>query len=247
MRCAIHQPQFLPWLGHFQKIAMCDVFVFLDNVQFQKNEFQNRNRIPTQQGPKWLTVPVSYDFGDPIQTVRIGSDTPWRRKILGTVTQAYLKTPHFGVWFPGFEALLQGAYEGLSAINRASVLWLMACFQIRTPVILASTLPACQDDRTGRLVDICRLVGATTYVSGSLAQRYLDLAQFSNAGIEVAFQHYNHPVYPQTHGGEFLPYMSAIDGLFCAGGGAEGRRRLNLDPADASAGAGTQTAGEQAG
>lgn len=230
MRCAIHQPQFLPWLGHFQKIAMGDVFVFLDNVQFQKNEFQNRNRIPTPQGVRWLTVPVGHRFGDPIQAVRIGGSTPWRRKILGTVIQSYAKTPHFGAWFPSFERMINADYEGLSAINRASVQWLMDAFEIRTPVVLASDLPPCCDDRTGRLVDLCRHVGADTYVSGSLARCYLDLDQFAAAGMTVDFQDFKHPVYPQAHGGDFVSHMSAIDGLFCCGGGAEGRRRLNLDP-----------------
>jgi hypothetical protein len=229
-RCAIHQPQFLPWLGHFQKISLCDVFVFLDTVQFQKNEFQNRNRIPTAAGEQWLTVPVSYRFGDPIKEVRVAATVPWRRKILGTVEHSYKRSPHFATFAPSFRALVEADWPGLSAINMASVRWLMDGFGITTRTVLASELPACSTDRTGRLVDICRHVGATTYVSGALAQHYLEVEPFQKAGIEVVFQNYAHPVYAQLHGGEgFVSHMSALDGLFCVGGGEHGRSALNLN------------------
>ena len=229
MRCAIHQPQFLPWLGHFQKIGMADVFVFLDNVQFQKNEFQNRNRIPCARAVQWLTVPVSYAFGDPIRRVRIAERVPWQRKIWGTIEHAYSKAPHFHEYGPSLREWLEKEWAGLAEVNMASVRWLMDCFGIRTPTVIASTLPEGSDDRTGRLVDICRHLKATTYVSGSLAQRYLDIAQFAAAGIEVVFQDYHHPRYAQVHGQpEFISHMSAIDGLFCGGGGDKGREAMNL-------------------
>ncbi len=229
MICAIHQPQFLPWLGHFQKIRMADVFVFLDNVQFQKNEFQNRNRVPTRSGVKWLTVPVSYAFGDPIRDVRIASGRPWRRKILGTLEHAYGKSAHFAALMSAFRDMLSEDWPTLSQVNMASVRWLMENFCVNTETCLASDLPACDEDRTGRLVDICRHVGATTYLSGSLARRYLDIGRFEQAGIKVEFQHYEHPVYPQTsNGGDFISHMSAIDALFNLGPGDETRRSLNL-------------------
>jgi hypothetical protein len=230
MKCAIHQPQFLPWLGHLQKIQMAGVFVFLDNVQFQKNEFQNRNRIPGAGGPQWLTVPVTYAFGDPIRAVTVARGRPWQRKVWGTIEHAYGKAPCFREFGPGLRELLDRDWRLLSEINQASVRWLMDCFEIRTRIAVASDLPPCSDDRTGRLVDICRHVGAATYLSGSLAQRYLDLDQFRRAGIDVEIQSYEHPVYGQDRpDGTFVSHMSAIDGLFRCGGGSVGRRRLNLD------------------
>ncbi len=229
MKCAIHQPQFLPWLGHFQKIAMADVFVFLDNVQFQKNEYQNRNRIPAPDGWQWLTVPVSHRFGDAIRDVRIATGRPWRRKILGAVQHAYGGTPYFALYYPALQELLARDWTELAALNIASVSWLMSAFGIATRTVTASTLEGLETDRTGRLVDICRAVGADTYVSGSLAQRYLDVDQFARAGIRVEFQQYDHPVYPQANGEQFLSHMSAIDGLFNCGGGDEGREALHLD------------------
>lgn len=229
MRCAIHQPQFIPWLGHFQKISMCDVFVFLDTVQFQKNEFQNRNRIPSAKGPLWLTVPVSYAFGAPIKDVRIAENVPWRRKILGTVEHGYKRSPYYARYILEFRALIERDWSHLAEVNMASVRWLMDCFGIHTRTVAASHLPPCSEDRTGRLVDICRHLGASTYVSGSLARRYLDLGQFEAAGIAVKFQDYVQPSYTQAHGVDFLSHMSALDGLLCRGGGEAGRRLLHLD------------------
>jgi hypothetical protein len=228
VRCAIHQPQFLPWLGHFHKIAMADVFVFLDNVQFQKNEFQNRNRIPGNSGSHWLTVPVSHRFSDEIRDVRIADGSPWRRKILGAVEHAYGKAPHFAEFYPTLQHLLEQDWGGLAALNMASVSWIMSAFGIETRTITASELEGLGTDRTGRLVDICRAAGADIYVSGSLAQRYLEVEQFTRAGIQVEFQKYDHPVYEQSGGGPFLPHMSAVDGLFNCGGGADGRKALSL-------------------
>jgi hypothetical protein len=229
VKCAIHQPQFLPWLGHFQKVRTADVFVFLDNVQFQKNEFQNRNRILTVDGVRWITVPVSYSFGDPIKDVAIAGRRPWQRKVWGVIEHAYCKAVHFGEFGEPLRKLVDRPWDNLAKINMASVEWVMDCFGIATPTRIASELPDCTPDRTGRLVDICRHLGADTYLSGSLARRYLDVDQFARAGIKVEFQQYEHPVYSQLHPREeFVSHMSAIDALFNCGGHEEGRRLLNL-------------------
>lgn len=229
MICAIHQPQFLPWLGHFQKIRMADVFVFLDSVQFQKNEFQNRNRIPTRDGVRWLTVPVTYTFGEPIRAVRIAAGRPWQRKLRGTLEHAYGKGPQFEKLIRGFDEILKRPWPNLAELNRASVLWLMERFEIRTETRIASDLPTCSNDRTGRLVDICRHLGATTYLSGAQAAHYLDIQQFSRAGITVKFQQYDHPVYPQmSSDAAFVSHMSAIDALLNLGAGNGAREKLNL-------------------
>jgi len=229
MICAIHQPQFMPWLGHFQKIHHADIFVFLDTVQYQKHEFQNRNRIPTATGVRWLTVPVSLTFGDPIRDVAIAGNVPWTRKIWGTIEHTYSKTPGFDEYGPPAHELIHRPWTRLATLNMASVRWLMDCFQIATPTVLASELPSASEDRTGRLVDICRHLGADTYLSGSMARRYLDLDQFVRHGITVAFQDYHHPVYPQCQcAGPFQSHMSALDALFNIGGGTAAREELNL-------------------
>ena len=228
MKCAIHQPQFLPWLGHFQKINMADVFVFLDTVQFKKNEFQNRNRIRTSSGWRWVTVPVSVNFGDPIRAVRVSNGGPWRRKIQGALEHSYGRTRYFRDFMPELREILAQEWAHLADLNIASTRWLMDCFGINTTTLLASDLPTVSADQTGRLVDICQHLGADTYISGSLAKCYLDVEQFTRRGLRVVFQCYDHPVYPQPGRAAFESHMSAVDGLFNCGGRTPGRRALRL-------------------
>ena len=229
MICAIHQPQFIPWLGHFQKIAKADIFVFLDNVQFRKNEFQNRNRIGTEHGAHWLTVPVSFHFGDTLREVKIAEGTRWAQRLWKTLEQTYGKAPYFDTYAHGLQKILMQQWDDLAAINAASVRWLMGCFEIEARIETASELPPMSQDRTGRLVDICQHLEATTYLSGAQAQCYLDVSRFEAAGLAVEFQSYEHPEYPQVNSAEaFVSHMSAIDGLFNCGGGEAGRMRLNL-------------------
>jgi hypothetical protein len=229
MICAIHQPQFIPWLGYLQKVRRADVFVFLDVVQFRKNEFQNRNRIPTRSGVHWLTVPVRFDFGDTIRSVSVADDGPWRRKVWRTIEQGYHDAEAFARYGDGLKRVLDCAWPNLAEINAASVEWLLDCFEIRTKIVWASKLPEFQPHRTQRLVEICKHLGADTYLSGSQASCYLEVDRFNEAGIPVEFQDFNHPVYSQRAGnGEFVSHMSAIDGLFTCGGGEAGRAALNL-------------------
>lgn len=216
MICAIHQPQFIPWLGYFDKIAKADVFVLLDNVQFKKNEYQNRNRILTPQGPHWLTVPVSFHFGDTINQVRIPPDLTWRTKMVRTVEQFYGKCPAFATYFPAFEKLvLETGWASLADLNIACVQWLAGCLDIRTPLHIGSQLAPAREDPTLRLVDLCRQLGADTYLSGAGGADYLRQEEFAAAGIRLEFQHYTHPLYPQGKpGAEFVPYLSVLDMLF---------------------------------
>jgi len=219
--CAIHQPQFMPWLGYLDKINRADVFVFLDNVQFKKNEFQNRNKILVQGIAKWLTVPVKFEFGDTLQEVLITDDPRWKKKCWQTVKQNYARAPYFEKYADGFQSLLNQDWPNLAACNQASVEWLTACFGIQTERVICSELPTFDEDRTKRLVEICQHLVADTYLSGAGARTYLELHQFEDAGIQVIFQDYTHPVYPQSSPikqAPFVSHLSAMDALFNAGG-----------------------------
>ncbi|NCC49600.1 MAG: hypothetical protein EOM20_00145 [Spartobacteria bacterium] len=220
--CAIHQPQFMPWLGYLDKIRRADVFVFLDNVQFKKNEFQNRNRILVQGVSQWLTVPVRFAFGDTLREVRLPEDTRWKKKMWQTVSQHYTKAPFFKEYAEGFRDFLFRDWPDLAACNQASVEWLMACFGIDTERVTCSELPSFTEERTGRLVEICRHLNADTYLSGAGAREYLALRAFEEAGVRVIFQAFRHPVYPQLSpikNAPFVPFLSALDALFNCGGG----------------------------
>lgn len=215
MIVAVHQPQYLPWLGYFEKIARADRFVLLDIVQYKKNEFQNRNKIKTGQGWQWLTVPVRYKFPMTIDQVTINNDINWRNKHWQAILSNYAKTPFFKDYCEPIEALLQAEWQNLTDVNRETIQVIMNAFGISTPVDDPTEWDL-SDDPTGRLVDICKHLNADTYLAGAGGHDYMDLEQFDQAGIRVEFQSFTHPTYAQ-HFGDFEPYMSAIDLLFNVG------------------------------
>ena len=215
MIVAVHQPQYLPWLGYFEKIARADRFVLLDIVQYKKNEFQNRNKIKTGQGWQWLTVPVGYKFPMTIAEVPINNNVNWRNKHMQALISNYTKTPFFNDYRAQFESLFQQDWEKLTDINRATVELIANALGITTPIDDPTDWPL-SDDPTGRLVDICKHLKADTYLAGAGGHDYMDMDQFEKAGIRVEFQTFEHPTYPQNFG-DFEPYMSAIDLLFNCG------------------------------
>jgi len=214
MRVAVHQPQYLPWSGLFDKIDHADGFVVLDNVQFEKNEWQNRNRIKTPQGWKWLTVPVHYAFPQRVCEVRV-DETDWQRTHWRTLTQSYRKAPHFDRYAPLLEPLYTTRWVWLLDLALASMERLASALGVRWAPRLASEM-ALTDEPNQRLIDICRQVGADRYLAGSGSRHYLDLAAFNAAGILVEVQQFVHPAYPQLYGA-FEPGLSVIDLLFNCG------------------------------
>lgn len=219
MKCAIHQPQFLPWLGYLHKIGSVDVFVFLDNVQFKKNEFQNRNRIRIENRPGWITVPVSFKFGDTLRATAIADDPKWRRKMCSTIEQNYGRAPYFKKYGPELIELLGREWDNLADLNQAATEWLAGCFEINTRMLVCSEMPDFSPDPTQRLIDICRHVEADTYLSGAGGRDYLNEASFEKAGIKLEFQNFLHPVYPQCYNESsvFIAHLSSIDALFNCG------------------------------
>jgi hypothetical protein len=219
VKVAIHQPHYLPWLGYLAKWAEADLFIFLDTVQFEKHGWQNRNRIKTRHGPRWLTVPVHVRLGEPIAEVRLDGSQAWARRHLRALEHAYARAPYWARYAPALRAFYQRPWRRLAPLAVASAEWLARAVGIATPTRLASEFGVTTPDPTGRLVALCRAVGARVYLAGRDAARYLDPAPFAAAGIEVRVQDYRHPVYPQLHG-EFVPFLSALDLLLTQGDGA---------------------------
>ena len=210
MKLAIHQPHYLPWLGYLAKWAAADLLVFLDTVQYEKNGWQNRNRIRTADGAHWLTVPVHVHLGMPIAEVTVDTTQPWRARHLRAIERAYARAPHLATYQAPLRALLDVDWTQLAQLSVASSEWLARAVGITTPARLASSLGVEVDDPTGRLIEICKAVGADTYLAGGHGARYMDGARFREAGIRVLYQRYEHPVYPQQHG-EFVPFLSGVD------------------------------------
>ncbi|MFQ5901259.1 MAG: WbqC family protein [Thermodesulfobacteriota bacterium] len=216
MIIAIHQPQFMPWLGYFDKIDLADAFVYLDNVQFKKNEYQNRNRIKTSQGWQWLTVPVTYRYPEKICEVKIDNKANWKKKHLMSIKTNYKKTPYFDLYFQEIVGLYSKNYEYLSDFNIASVEMISRLLGLDKKTHKASGIKGLREEPTLRLVDICKSLCGDTYLSGRDGKEYMDISAFTREGIEVVFQEFNHPIYPQLYG-DFNPFMSSIDMLFNCG------------------------------
>lgn len=217
MIVAIHQPQFLPWLGYFNKMTGADAFCLLDTVQYKKNEWQNRNRIKTADGWQWLTVPVSFKFPEKIQEVLINNNTSWRKKHFQALTTNYRKAAYFDDTIGIFEDAYSREWTGLSELNTWLISALRKCLGIDGRMLVRSSdFEDLSDDPTMRLVDICKKLGGDTYLSGPDGPRYMDMDAFRRNGISVKIQEFCHPEYRQCFG-PFQSHLSIVDLLFNCG------------------------------
>jgi hypothetical protein len=216
---AVHQPQYLPWLGYFDKILLADTFCYLDNVQYKKNDWQNRNRIKTSQGWQWITVPVRYRFPEKIREVKINPTVKWRKKHLQALITNYRRAPFYKNYIDIFEQIYSKDWEYLADLNIEFIERLKDALVLsQKPAIKSSQLDL-REDPTDRLIDICQAVKADTYLSGQDGVKYMDLERFKECGIKVIIQDFKHPVYPQMFN-EFQPHMSVVDLLFNCGPGS---------------------------
>jgi WbqC-like protein family len=213
MIIAVHQPQYLPWLGYFDKIDRSDVFVFLDNVQFKKNEWQNRNKIKTADGWQWLTVPVMYRFPQMINEVEINNKERWQHKQRQTIVSNYKRASCWNFLEVFFEDLFQSHWQTISQLNIYVVKKLVEILGIKTPLFIASEMEQLPEDPDERLIAITKYYGADTYLAGSGGRDYMNMEKYEENGIKVVFQDYRHPVYNQLFG-DFLPFMSVIDLMY---------------------------------
>ena len=211
------QPGFLPWLGFFDQMRRADVFVYYDDVQYDKHGWRNRNRIKAPTGPHWLSVPVRHaGLGKPrILDIEIDNNGGWARKHIGTLRQYYGRAPFFDRYIDDLESLFERPWRQLVDLNLALAARMAEWLGITTPILRSSELGV-EGERSERLLALCERVEATRYLSGNAAQSYLDVGLFERHGITVAWQNYEHPVYPQLYG-EFVPYLSAIDLLMNCG------------------------------
>jgi len=213
MIVSVHQPQYLPWLGYFDKIDRADVFVLLDTVQFKKNEWQNRNRIKTAQGPQWLTVPVTYRYPQRICEVGVNGRERWQHRQRQALATNYRRAPHWGSLEGLFEEVFSRSWETVAALNIHVVKRLAAILGIATPIHVASELGSFPEDPDERLIALTRHFGADTYLAGSGGRDYMDLAKYERAGVAVVFQDYRHPQYGQLYGA-FESHLSVIDLIY---------------------------------
>jgi len=219
MIIAIHQPNYLPYLGFFYKMKQADIFVIYDDAQFNKEDFQHRNRIRIYHGLKWLTVPVEKKL-IPIKDIRIRNEykikgLSWQEAHLREIRDNYMDTPYYAPYSEYIEAIYKKRYDKLIELNMDIIYFFRDAFDIKNKLIFASEL-GFTSKSTKRLVDITEALGGDIYLSGQAGPRYLDLSLFESKGIKVEIQDFKHPVYKQ-HYEDFIPNISAIDSLFNMG------------------------------
>jgi len=213
---AAHQPNYLPWLGYFHKIARADVFVILDDVQFEQGSYQNRVQIKTPQGPQWLTQPIRHKH--PQTTADVGFDTrvDWREKHLKQIRSNYGRAASFHRVFPLFEQWLNEAHgEKLAAVNISLIEAVARAIGLKTEIVLSSSLNVTSSSAV-RLVEIGTKLGASVYLSGHGAKKYQNERDFQTAGIALRYTDFTPGRYNQLWG-EFTGGLSVIDVLFNIG------------------------------
>lgn len=213
MIVSIHQPQFLPWLGYFDKIDRADVFVLLDNVQFKKNEWQNRNKIKTAQGWQWLTVPVTYQYPQLINEVEINNRDKWQHRQRQAILSNYKKALFWSTLEGFFDEIYSSDWKYISALNIFVVRRIAELLGIETPILIASEIGIFPEDPDERLISIVNHFGADTYLAGSGGRGYMNLEKYERKGIRVKFQDFRHPEYQQLFSA-FEPFMSVVDLIF---------------------------------
>ena len=214
-----HQPNYLPWLGFFDKLLQCDVFIIEDNVQFELQGFQNRNKIKTLHGVKWLTVPIEH-AGKPllINEVKIANEAEpnWTQRHWLTLKFNYDKAPFWKEYSDFFEQTYSQKWTMLIDLNMHIIKGIMRFLKIEKPLVMASSLGV--SGKGGELVLAqCKALGASVQLCGIGGRDYLNVQRFEEEGIKVVFQDFQYPVYHQLHG-EFVPNLFVVDYLFCTGG-----------------------------
>jgi hypothetical protein len=214
-RVAIHQPNLFPWLGFFDKMRMADVFVLLDIVPFDRGSYQNRVRIGTHSGPRWLTIPVLKKgrFGELTHQVEIDTTRPWRRDQLETLRHNYAKAPAFGALMPDLTELYEPRYQRLVDFTVPCIGWLQSQLRLEAELVNASELLEPGSGGSELLAELVVASGGDTYVSGPSGRDYLDEAVFSSRGVAVEFTQFVPFVYEQRCP-EFVGGLSTLDYVF---------------------------------
>ena len=219
MKVSIHQPNYLPWLGFFNKVSQCDTYVVFDDVQYPMGkDFHNRNQIKTNNGKTWLTIPViGKSERRKFNEIQI-KDNGWNEKHLNNIKNFYGKTKYFDDYYSDLEKFYTNTYDKLIDLNMDMNKWFFKLLDIDTEIVYSSKL--CNNDLRGldKIIYILKKINTKRYITsnGPGASRYIDESVFKNNNIELIWNEYTHPTYNQQFG-EFIPYMSILDLLFNEG------------------------------
>ena len=220
MICVILQPSYIPWRGYFDQIRKADVFVFYDDVQYDKHGWRNRNRIKTHQGGQWLTIPVHTKGvvidNIPINQGEIAWEQSWSERHLRSLQQAYSKAPYYPQYAPWLEEVYSRRPALLADFTIPLTIEMAHLAGITQTRFLRSSELHATGQKTDRLIQILTQLGVTHYISGPAAKSYIEDEKFQAAGIALEYMEYNYPEYPQLYP-PYDPYVSLLDLLFMTG------------------------------
>jgi hypothetical protein len=221
MKCVILQPSYIPWRGYFHQIQKADVFIFYDDVTFDKDGWRNRNRIKTATGSRWLTIPVTAEAGrqlhlTPINRVHTCEQPDWQAVHWKTLQHSYSRAPYF----KRYASMLEPYYQEDAPLLCEYLIQLTVAISeklgIRDTQFRRSSELGGEGSKTDRLISLLRSVGATHYISGPAAKAYLEEPKFQMADISLEYMDYSYREYDQLHP-PFDPHVSVLDLLFMAG------------------------------
>ena len=217
MILSIHQPNYLPYLGFFEKASKSDVFILYDSTQFKKNDWQNRNKICTKNGWQWISIPVIHNFGQKIYETKIDVNKRPLKSNWQTLKTIYGRAPYFKMYELDFERIYNSEYEFICDLSCDLIILISKTLGLKTKFLRSTMLGEVQTKSTQALIDLCRCVDADTYISGSEGINYIQIDLFKMANINLKFQKFNHPIYTQFNYKNFIPFMSIIDLIFNLG------------------------------
>jgi hypothetical protein len=220
MKCVILQPSYIPWRGYFDQINRADLFIFYDDVQYDKHGWRNRNRIKNHQGGQWLTIPVHstgvVTENIPIHRVEIAWEQPWNERHWRALQQAYAKAPYFKQAASWLEEVYSRRPTLLADFTIPLTIEIARKLGIGHTRFIRSSALEVGGQKTERLIDILSQVDATHYISGPSAKSYIEEEKFKTAGITLEYMEYNYPEYSQLYP-PYDPFVSILDLLFMTG------------------------------
>ena len=215
MKIAIHQPNYIPWLGYFDKLKKSDLFVLLDDVQYSGDKISSRNLIRTSNGIQYLSIPIR-KRRELLCNIEIDNSKNWRHDHWKSIKNNYGKSKGWIEFSKEIEKVYSCEWYKLVDINIEFIKLICNKLEINTEIVRSSTLNKNFGVKSERILNICKYFDAEIFLSGNGAKEYLDVKAFNENGIEIEFQKFTHPIYKQINE-PFITNLSAIDFLLQCG------------------------------
>ena len=214
IKVSIHQPMYLPYPGIFNKIKNSDIFIFLDDAQYIRKYFYNRNKIKKPTGEMMIVVPIIQKHKQNLNEVQISQNVNWQKHHFRTFEHMYNTSDHFKDYKDYFERIYEKKFQYLNDLNIETMVDIMKELEINIPIYFSSKLlPDKELKSTERLIALCKKVGGDVYVSGMGGKNYMDEKLFEKEDIKIVYLNYKTKEYKQLFS-DFIPNLSIVDLLF---------------------------------